>query len=455
MPTFQYVNLTKDVRWAGAGETVSCMGAVSVVVQFNRAARRDFRYRVVPGDDNVVYSDAEAGRNGDLRAPAAAGVGQTDDQGVARFDVRLSAAGGDVFTIEAWKTSFKKEKEKSTVVLTTARRLFYTFAAMPHTPAINHGELQQAHMNPSEKRYIQLVRDGGALALADAPVFYSELESVTALRAELGALGWTAGARAPIGFTICLVHAIQREEVKIIQATVQCQVPDLTDAAFAGCTVNVVTGTLMQNPAKPAKYWYYRATYEYTGADGRPQRATMATAMVTAAGGGTSVDIAFSAADLAAARRASGGPTTLDVRVRLHFILAKGMSGETFPDYKLIVLATERNGTAFSDHHVKVAIIHEIGHMIGMVHGGTGRRLDKPDPDTYYTGRGHDGPHCSAGASYTAPAHEGDPHVWTGNQTCVMYGAAMRDIHSGPYSPTTYCAGCSAVVRKIDLGRVG
>lgn len=457
MPTYQYVNLTKDIKWAARdGDSVARMGSVNVSVRFNRKARRDFRYRVVPGDANVTYSDGEAARNGALRAPVPVGLGQTDANGVARFSVQLSAAGGDEFKIEAYKTTWKKEKEvQSTGVLTTARRLFYTFAAMPHTPVIDHGALRDGHWNEGEKRYIDLVKDGADIALADAPIFFSELESVIALRAELTRAGWSADARTPVGFTICLVHAIQREKVTFIQETFQVQVPDRTDAAFAGCTLNIPAGTLWQRPAGPVKEWFVNGSCEYTTAAGRTRKIYLGREMLTVGADRRSVDVAFSAAQLDEARL-DAGTATLDVRVAIRLRLAKNMSGETYPDYKLIVLATERDGTAFTDDHVKIAIIHEIGHMMGMVHDGRGRHLDKPNPDTYYSGQGQDdAPHCNTGATYTAPRRDGDPHVWTGTQGCVMYGAARRDTTAGPYSPLTYCAGCSAVVRKIDLSRLG
>ena len=96
---------------------------------------------------------------------------------------------------------------------------------------------------------------------------------------------------------------------------------------------------------------------------------------------------------------------------------------------------------------------HEMGHKLGMVQDGTGRRLDPP-PTLYgnirngpkANNKDHQGPHCEKGANYAGGQ-------WTGTPGCVMFGAtACRDAAGNvALSPSTYCGPCEKIVRKLDL----
>lgn len=97
---------------------------------------------------------------------------------------------------------------------------------------------------------------------------------------------------------------------------------------------------------------------------------------------------------------------------------------------------------------------HEVGHRMNMVAYGDktteARRRKTPDaPPTIYgetptNQRGHQGPHCSKGATYSATAG------WSGTAGCVLFGATSL---GGISSPLTYCDKCTDIVRKLDLSK--
>ena len=92
-------------------------------------------------------------------------------------------------------------------------------------------------------------------------------------------------------------------------------------------------------------------------------------------------------------------------------------------------------------------MIHELGHKIGLVPGGTAWRsydrskLDKA-PRFYETSQGHVGNHCHAGI-----AAKPVPQKYTSHDAaasiCVMYG--QTNDHSA------FCPDCAKAARKVDL----
>jgi hypothetical protein len=97
---------------------------------------------------------------------------------------------------------------------------------------------------------------------------------------------------------------------------------------------------------------------------------------------------------------------------------------------------------------------HELGHRMGMVAFGnkttiSGSRKLPDGPPTLYgenrgvNDKGHQGPHCEKGATYTAATN-----TWTGTPGCVLFGATAIGSTD---SPLDYCSECTPIAKKLDL----
>jgi hypothetical protein len=82
-------------------------------------------------------------------------------------------------------------------------------------------------------------------------------------------------------------------------------------------------------------------------------------------------------------------------------------------------------------------MIHEIGHMIGMVADGSGSLPDRTA--TQYTARGHVGSHCHSGLALRDSFSSGS----NAGSNCVMFGSTN--------GVGAFCANCAPAVRKIDI----
>lgn len=86
------------------------------------------------------------------------------------------------------------------------------------------------------------------------------------------------------------------------------------------------------------------------------------------------------------------------------------------------------------------AIIHEVGHMVGMVADGTGKKPDKVA--TFYDDtKGHRGPHCYNGNADNQARYDSASDL--SNSICVMYGTLN--------GKSAFCDKCKVAVRKVDL----
>jgi len=100
------------------------------------------------------------------------------------------------------------------------------------------------------------------------------------------------------------------------------------------------------------------------------------------------------------------------------------------------VLASLQDNKPLKSDEIARAVIHEIGHKVGMVTDGTGK---KPDMiPTHYVDRGHVGPHCHNGL----PLLDSYSGVSTGN-ICVMFGTITDQV--------AFCPDCAKAVKKMDL----
>lgn len=129
------------------------------------------------------------------------------------------------------------------------------------------------------------------------------------------------------------------------------------------------------------------------------------------------------------------------------YVVDRFRGGLAFPDSNLICVCTRAWWKNYSTQSQNEVMIHELGHKIGLVPGGTAWRsydrskLDKA-PHFYETSQGHVGNHCHAGI-----AAKPVPQKYTSHDAaasiCVMYG--QTNDHSA------FCPDCAKAARKVDL----
>jgi hypothetical protein len=115
-------------------------------------------------------------------------------------------------------------------------------------------------------------------------------------------------------------------------------------------------------------------------------------------------------------------------------------AGVAYGGVNLICVCTKVWWKAVDEYAQNQAIIHEIGHKIGMVPDGLGKGPDKPA--TWYDNtKGHVGDHCFHGLSPNLVRYDGD--IDDSKIRCVMYGAATKR--------SEFCSNCAPLVCKLDL----
>jgi type VI secretion system secreted protein VgrG len=219
--------------------------------------------------------------------------------------------------------------------------------------------------------------------------------------------------------------------------------------SYAGTTFTLETGKYLwyqlDDTDDANQEWLVSIDCYYTDAAGRPShlripkdRASITGAARFALGGHSKIAIDLSAADMTVIRdhfTAGAGSIRFQVTVNAAIGWTNGFS---LGGINLITVADKAQWDVRTSAGKAQTLMHELGHKVGMTPDGTGRLPRKPS--CYYTGQGHQGPHCSKGAAYTATTRR-----WSGSPQCVMYGAS----HAA--RPRTFCAECAPLVRKLDM----
>lgn len=131
------------------------------------------------------------------------------------------------------------------------------------------------------------------------------------------------------------------------------------------------------------------------------------------------------------------GDISLDV-----YVVNAMIGGLSFEGINTIFICTRSWWKDISTEAQNIAIMHEIGHQIGMVPDGTDNGLNR---GVYqYFGRGHVGSHCHAGIPHSVVTD----YVKSENDiaTCVMYGR-MNIIRD------KFCPVCASQVKKVDISK--
>jgi type VI secretion system secreted protein VgrG len=252
----------------------------------------------------------------------------------------------------------------------------------------------------------------------------------------------------PFAFVLVWSNYIATKGSTVVNQVVNASAPAAT-WSYAGHTVTLSVGKYLWYQLDDAddanQEWLVSVDCFYTDAAGRPSnlripkdRVSVAGAARFAMGGHSQIAIDLSAADMSVID-AYFTPGAGNIRFQLTVNVTIGWTnGFSLGGINLITVADKALWDVRTKDGKAQTLMHELGHKVGMTPDGTGRLPRKPS--CYYTGQGHQGPHCSKGANYNAATR-----AWAGAPQCVMYGAS----HAA--RPRTFCAECAPLVRKLDM----
>lgn len=202
-------------------------------------------------------------------------------------------------------------------------------------------------------------------------------------------------------------------------------------------------------------------------------------------GGYSWIRVRLSAKELASVKRGVFHGTRGQFRFVVEVYVVEKMScGMALPGSNVIIVCDKANFEKMSKEMKLGIVAHELGHAIGnTAQGGkpntetfSGADVTTPDFPASLYGNVADGPnenscqhqgnHCNQGATWNKGTFT--PGVfnsrglangrwqgsWSGTPQCVMFGAIGVTLPNGTVkvNPSTYCANCKPIVRKLDLG---
>ncbi len=458
----QWVNLERDAKFVADGITsIERVGeAVHFKCTFKGNDLGSFRYRVVP-EEEAEYSRKEKGRNPHFKLRS--GKGSTTNNGAGETTientVKLPAAGGNKYKIEVQWMDKGGSTLKTSDTVVTRRRLFYQSIQMSGLGAGAgdiggmESDMEADYWDEPRKYYVKLLKKasttipliktmrgevvGGSTSIANLDEMLNAAKPQYAL-----------STYDPFAFVLVWSNYIATKGSTVVNQTVNVAAPAAT-WSYAGTTFTLETGKFLwyqlDDTDDANQEWLRSIDCYYTDAAGRPShlriprdRASIAGPAHRSLGGHSQIAIDLSAADMSVIRDhfvAGAGSIRFQVTVNVTIGWTNGFS---LGGINLITVADKAVWDPRTRDGKAQTLMHELGHKVGMTPSGTGRLPRKPS--CYYTGQGHQGPHCSKGASYNAATR-----TWAGSPQCVMYGAS----HAA--RPRTFCAECAPLVRKLDM----
>jgi len=438
----QFVNLPRNEKWVD-GEKVKNMDRLTdlprILVKFDKPGRHSFTAKLVPGTNNLTYSEDEKKRNPHFAHEERTLSYITSGDGTLIIsNLKLSSGGNDTFKVSVID---KKGKEVQSTVGLTTKRLFYLVELKMKgltsiTPNLNgaineyakHG-VELLMLPAAEMEHMENIDDD-----EQAQVTAFENKCKEAFRAS------KAADKNPYAVAIAYTdhlaikdaeRTLELEDVavgpKVAPVIIQIRGPE------KGRTDAIKDRPLWKN-IRSEEGWFVSCQFIPEGGDvanavdisedhclpKSSQRSTTYFDRVE-----VKVD------DLVAAKGT--------IRLKVHWV-AMVVGGLTFAGNLICVCTRVRWGSLPSDLQ-NIVITHELGHQIGMASNAYERLPDQIA--TYYSSKkGHYGQHCHHGI----PAGQAryDSVTDNGKHDCVMYGATKK---------SAFCEHCRVAVQKVDLSR--
>jgi|GEM_PF-2203928 len=448
-----------------------------------------YKVKVTPsGSDNVTYTTAELGRNKNFEMTKGAMDLGTSTEVIMSDTVKLPAAGGNKYKLEAKDANGKVVQSEE---IEAKRKLYYQFMHMedsnakvtPYALTQMEGHCAKYHIVLSKagldkkipfRKCINLGA-GGRFSHVGFAADVDAKYDLTTPQKKVGCVTALSNYIASFkGTTKTLTYSMGGSPNPKISITPVTAIGPITVAAIAGkITLTILSGQEflwygLDDDDDLAKVWFVDGAVSYTPS------ASSSSSMA-----GQSIPINRSDVSVGGAKmRTYGGHQVIEVAVNPGSTLAdmlsqasgtldfafelnrvKGFSGGFSWGGAGFALTTCCTKAWFEDKQPSKSDViwnHEIGHRMGMVAFGdkTGAthpnpKLPDAPPNLYGEVRGvndksHQGPHCEKGAvTYNAATKR-----WSGTPGCVLFGATGTSMAS---SPLDYCSDCEPIVRKLDL----
>jgi hypothetical protein len=402
----QWVNLpsedsstVKKATFVGDGvDSADVMGRkVYIEASFDKKdATTIATLEVKPDGGNAVYEPEESKLAHDKTATA-----KISDEGKAKWEVKLSAAGGDKFKFAVEHQGKKKDLPDE---FETHRRLFFQVIEMTGVTGLTSFGFWETEFKKN-KREISLVKIASKGAIDRSYNFdykgseYSRLFNL--------AKDKYSDAKDPYCFALVWADCLaQGPTEKVIEKTG-------VSKASGSVVVPLGGGQLWKNidKASTAAPWNKMIAFIYTK-DGSEQTFPIPDPDVTS----TYTEITVNTRNF---------PEGVTGKIKAKVNVATGFHGGwSFPTQNIIVIATRGwYDTAYSDTKKRAILIHESGHKIGMVPDGTGGLKEQSTYDK---------------------VHDPSKNSHCNDNSCTMWWTTT-------FEKDTFCGVCDKSVRKVDL----
>ncbi len=431
----QYVNLPSDEKFVDGNDICNLdrLGRnIRVKVVFDLPGVHEFQIELVPDANNIKYSATEKSKNENYKYEEQALSFETDENGEKIIDGKqlyIDVAGNNIYKIKAKDCS--NAEMITSASIKTMRMLYYSEVRMQGlTSALPTAQL--ANVEAEYLKYgIKLVR----LNTYSIPLMENidtRQEENTFFRSVAAAVYNDKLAKMPCYFTIAYTGHLAKKKVLPIKDKTFVHVGPNQGPV----TIPVSNGSyifpLWYNITS-SDTWYVNCYFLPTGkTDVTANRITIPKTKIkpiqlngTKKCENVEIDVSFLPAGTGA--------------ILLEVYCCEGMRGGFGKDGgDIVTICTKADWKPLGYSDQIKAVIHEMGHMLGMASDGKKRDLDVVP--TYYNNSnapGHIGDHCCSGITSGAPY---DSVSAKSQANCVMYGAINNSL--------SFCSECTKRVRK-------
>jgi hypothetical protein len=435
----QFVNVSRDAKWVD-GSTVKNIDRTGYKprfkVKFNKPGSHSFKVKFVPDGDNMAYTDAEKGRNDRFKYLEEEKSYTTDGDGtkIVEGDFYVAAGAGHKYKLEA-KDDFGNSDTSNNIEVN--KLIYLQEIKMKDLATI------ASSLSTLTGEYVShgiVMKELGSLEIDHMPNIGSTADTNTLKSSARGAYG-SSGAVARSPYVIAVAYtdhlAVKNSNKQLSKSGVQVG-PGKPKVTIPVRGIGLRAGDGIDDRALwqdivPGEGWFVSAKYLKNGDTAGVDDVDIPAEKCTP-GAGTwagndkyrdSVDIDVT--DLPA------GTGSITITVNWVDRMRAGLASSG----NLVIICTRswwQNKSAAAQNEV---MIHEIGHMVGMVADGTGKLPDKPAK--HYVDRGHVGNHCHHGLALRASFSSGS----NSGSDCVMFGSTN--------GKSAFCSDCQPAVRKVDI----
>lgn len=442
----QYVNLTEPSERWNDGQALNSLDRQTnkpkIHVKFNKAGQHRFTVKVSPRPGNAVYSARERSRQPLYREPTQRTYSYvTDADGTKTVDdIALPAAGLNTYLFEVIND---KNQIISTEVVETVRRLYLQEIMLPGPEALPRPHGFQPTATEYARHGVDVLQLPPVSTPGDANSDVFTEDGEARLRQLAGSVYPRSQGPSHAPYTIVVCHVDRLASMLpvqpiYVQASAGPGAPD-KEVQFVSADGNV---SFLWHNIEPNVDWFLECLFEYTDPAAGVRRVPVARDRLTP----LPYDPAEPKACHAVNIRLAGLlpiPATgrLILRVRL---MESAAAGAAFYDTNLLCVAALSPFEPVTMNYQQETLVHEIGHLIGMVPSGPEWAQAHPDEADMDSSKLDKGPffysqmgnHCHFGlpASQADPSHTG---------ACVMFGGDCQSIR--------YCVHCAKAVRKVDM----